>query len=245
MSDEIVKPQRVFGHINAKTSKGEPLGWLTLVRYLAPSDVSGFNVCANAGACAGFRADGTQGLSPCLYTSGRGYMQQTKDARIKKTIDAVSNRADHLERAAVEIMYAQARARMHHLRLAVRVNGTSDLPADTRHLARQFPAVQFYDYTKIQGALKHAPKNLHYTFSHDALSAPEAVCREVLATGTNVAVVFDLASFGGALPRTWFGARVVNGDLHDLRFLDPRGVVVGLSAKGDAKKTGAEFAVRA
>jgi hypothetical protein len=31
------------------------------------------------------------------------------------------------------------------------------------------------------------------------------------------------------------GHRVVNGDLHDLRLLDPKNVVVGLKAKGMAK----------
>jgi hypothetical protein len=32
------------------------------------------------------------------------------------------------------------------------------------------------------------------------------------------------------------GRRVINGDESDLRFLDPVGVVVGLKAKGKAKR---------
>jgi hypothetical protein len=49
--------------------------------------------------------------------------------------------------------------------------------------------------------------------------------------GANVAVVFK-----DKLPRTWMDRRVIDGDKHDLRFKDPRGVVVGLVAKGLGRK---------
>ena len=42
--------------------------------------------------------------------------------------------------------------------------------------------------------------------------------------------------FRNQLPKTWKGYEVVNGDESDLRFLDKRGVVVGLIEKGMAKK---------
>ena len=66
---------------------------------------------------------------------------------------------------------------------------------------------------------------------------------EVLAKRGNVAVVFD-TKVGHPLPRRYLGARVIDGDLHDLRFLDPRGVVVGLRAKGLAKADQSGFVVR-
>jgi hypothetical protein len=53
----------------------------------------------------------------------------------------------------------------------------------------------------------------------------------VLEMGGNVAVVFR-----NQLPKTWKGFEVVNGDETDLRFLDKKGVVVGLIEKGFAKK---------
>ena len=43
------------------------------------------------------------------------------------------------------------------------------------------------------------------------------------------------------LPDTWKGYEVVNGDETDLRFLDKRGVVVGLIEKGKAKKDESGF----
>ena len=42
--------------------------------------------------------------------------------------------------------------------------------------------------------------------------------------------------FSGKLPETWNGRPVIDGDLSDLRFLDSRGVIVGLKAKGSARK---------
>jgi hypothetical protein len=43
---------------------------------------------------------------------------------------------------------------------------------------------------------------------------------------------------GHELPESWRGVHVVDGDAHDLRFLDQHrfGLVVGLRAKGQAKK---------
>lgn len=224
------KAQKIFGEENAKTVKGESLGWLTLIRYLAPADESGVNVCPRAGACK----------AVCLYTAGRGAFASTKAARIAKTLDAVNNRQAHLERAVVEIRNARSRAKALGLKLAVRMNGTSDLPADARALATSFPDVQFYDYTKIPSAIQTAMRlgitNLHYTLSYDPETVPWEMCGPLVHAGVNVAVVFDLKAFGGKLPTEWRGVEVIDGDTHDLRFLDKRGVIVGLKAKGDAKR---------
>ena len=59
----------------------------------------------------------------------------------------------------------------------------------------------------------------------------DSLCDMVLQMGGNVAVVFR-----NQLPKTWKGFEVVNGDENDLRFLDKKGVVVGLIEKGLAKK---------
>jgi hypothetical protein len=54
-----------------------------------------------------------------------------------------------------------------------------------------------------------------------------------------VAVVFRRS-----LPESWHGTPVVNGDKNDLRFLDTRGVVVGLVDKGKARKDNSGFVVQ-
>jgi hypothetical protein len=56
----------------------------------------------------------------------------------------------------------------------------------------------------------------------------------------NAAVVFQ------TLPDTFLGLQVINGDEHDLRHLDPKGVIVGLLPKGrKAKRDTSGFVVRA
>lgn len=222
--------QKVFGFENAKTTKGESLGWVTAIRYLAPSTESGWNVCPNAGACR----------DVCLYTAGRGAFKATQDARIAKTLWRRSDKKGHLDAASQEIEAAERKASKVGMGLAVRVNGTSDLPGDAFFLARKHPAIQFYDYTKILGtALRDdLPKNYHVTLSFDAQTVPWGMCEHVISRGVNVAVVFD------KVPEHFKGYRVIDGDAHDLRFLDPKGVVVGLKAKGAARRDTSGFVVK-
>jgi hypothetical protein len=61
---------------------------------------------------------------------------------------------------------------------------------------------------------------------------------KAIAQGMNVAVVFD------RLPNSYKDRRVVDGDLSDLRFLDPDGVIVGLKAKGRARRDQSGFVIR-
>ena len=61
---------------------------------------------------------------------------------------------------------------------------------------------------------------------------------EVLKMGGNVAAVFR-----NSLPSQFMGFDVINGDLTDLRINDPRNVIVGLIAKGDAKKDKSGFVI--
>jgi Gene product 88 len=222
--------QPVFTFENAKTIKGESLGWVTAIRYLAPSDESGrWNVCPSAGHCA----------SVCLYTAGRGIFASTQAARIKKTVWRMTDKAGHLAAASAEILQADKRARLTGMRLAVRVNGTSDLPGDAIELAKRHPSVQFYDYTKIAATLARTlPSNYHLTLSYDAATVDWRACKPWLAKGVNVAVPFAVKP-SEDLPSMWRGVPVIDGDAHDLRFLDSsRGVVVGLRAKGAARGPG-------
>ena len=46
------------------------------------------------------------------------------------------------------------------------------------------------------------------------------------------------------LPETYLGYQVINGDQTDLRFNDDVGVIVGLKAKGKAKKDCSGFVIQ-
>ncbi len=227
----------LFNQENAKTIKGEKLGYLTLILYLAPArsaGVEGVNVCP-------FATPGCE--AACLNTAGRGVYQNVQDARIAKTHALFNNRKAFLDKCATEILNAQYRAHLLGLKLAVRMNGTSDLPFLDLEMARRFPYVQFYGYTKIppeKDARRKVP-NIHLTFSLAETVENRGAAYRALAAGHNVAVVFSTKR-DGKLPETWMGYRVIDGDQHDLRFLDKssegtdfEGYVVGLRAKGKAR----------
>lgn len=224
---------------DAKTVKGTEYGVLTAILYLAPSDESGvMNTCPHASA--GCRAS-------CLYTAGRGAFENVKKGRIGKTLFFHSNRPAFLEQARTEIAALDRKAKRKNMIPAVRLNGTSDIVweslklADGKTLLEHFPHIQFYDYTKnparaIRYAQGKLPPNYHLTFSRSEDNA-EAVA-SVIAAGVNVAIVFR-----GGLPATYLGRQVIDGDLSDIRFNDPKGCIVGLKAKGRARKNDSGFVV--
>jgi len=216
---------------NAKTIKGQPLGYLTGILYLAPATVGGPNLCAKS----------TPGCrDSCLFTAGRGIFPQVMAARIRKTQWLHSDRRGFLTQLESDISALVASAKRKKLTPCVRLNGTSDLPWLAQHMTCKFPGVQFYDYTKLPGTRRRLTPNYHLTFSRSETNDRESM-RE-LAAGTNVAVVFRVKR-GGPLPRIWRGHRVIDGDKHDLRFLDPNPVVVGLREKGRARQDTTGFVV--
>jgi len=222
---EKYKGQLLSIEADAKTKKGSKKGYLTGVMYLAPAGESGvMNTCAFASA--GCKAD-------CLFTAGRAsFIPSIITARIARTRFLHSNRPAFLTQLRKEIAALVRKATREGMTPCVRVNGTSDLFWLGKQLASEFPTIQFYDYTKNFAALSLTrPANYHLTFSRSELNETQSI--EALARGlANVAVVFD----SKRIPETWQGFPVVSGDETDLRFLDKPGCVIGLYAKGKAKK---------
>lgn len=223
---------------DAKTVKGEKYGWLTAVLYLAPADLSGTNVCPRSTP---------ECRALCLNTAGRGAFNMVQEARLRRTHLYLQDKHAFSHMLVEEIKGLNQRAHRNNMRLAVRVNGTSDLPALARSVVQGVPldwGVRFYDYTKIPWTWNHAPW-LHYTFSHSEKNSLD--CVRVLQWGINVAVVFSTKK-GQDLPKRWtllgHEFEVIDGDAHDLRFLDKhKGVIVGLRAKGSARKHTGGFVV--
>lgn len=210
---------------DSKTIKGEKKGFLTGIMYLSPADSSGItNVCVNA--TPGCKAS-------CLNTAGRGVFSAVQQGRLRKTKWMVDDRESFVLQLMIDITALEKKAKREGLIPCVRLNGTSDLPWLAHRLAKAFPHIQFYDYTKHPKPWKRTLPNYHLTFSLSETNEKEA--REALAHGINVAVVFRTKK-GQPLPAEYLGVPVIDGDLTDLRFTDPQGVVVGLYAKGRAKK---------
>lgn len=229
---------------NAKTVKGQKKGYLTGILYLAPHRESGaMNVCANASPGC---------IATCLFSAGRGAFPKVRQARVRKTLEFKRDPAIFVDSLVKEITRLCKTAAKRGLIPVVRLNGTSDLPwevikgSDGRTLMQVFPKVQFYDYTKSHERMLRFrwslswPQNYHLTFSRSECNGDKARSWAVTAS---VAVPFAVKR-GQPLPKEWGGFPVIDGDEHDLRFLDPRGVVVGLRAKGKARKDTTGFVVR-
>ena len=216
---------------NAKTVKGEKLGYKTGIMYLSPANESGvMDTCTSAS---------DECIKACLKNSGR--MPMNVAVRIDKTLLLHRDRELFLECLRYDIRKLVAQAKREGMIPAVRINGTSDLPWIARLMAEEFPDVQFYDYTKHVRPYWRTALNYHLTFSYSGHNLDAAL--DALRNGVNVAVVFDTRK-GEELPATWKGFPVVDGDEHDLRFLDHKGAVVGLRAKGKARKITSAFIVR-
>jgi hypothetical protein len=218
---------------DAKTTKGTKYGFLTGILYLAPAKLSGWEVCPS-------RSEGC--TAACLFTAGRGAYDNVKDARVSKTQLLFKNRAEFLAILDNDIRLLKIKAAKKGMVPCVRLNGTSDLGWEgiARELMQKYPDVQFYDYTKVLGRMLRFlegkfPSNYHLTFSKSESNDAEVL--QVLQNGGNVAVVFK------NMPVQYNGYTVVDGDASDLRFLDSTNVIVGLKAKGKAKKDTSGFVV--
>jgi hypothetical protein len=225
------KPTNILGYQNAKTIKGEDLGYITGILYLAPSDLSGVDLCPKA-------SDGCR--AACLFTAGRGRFKSIQDARMNKTNYWLESPLEFAEQLKKEISKAKIKADKLGLKLCIRLNGTSDIAWELKtDIIQSFPDIQFYDYTKIAARFKRKlPDNYHLTFSLSESNQSDAL--KVLALGGNVAAVFRDSN----LPDSFLGFKVVDGDSHDLRFLDAshgQGLIIGLKAKGQAKKDASGF----
>jgi hypothetical protein len=213
-----------------KTIKGMVRGVMTFALHLAPANLSGFEVCPRR----------TSGCSAaCLNTAGRGIFDSVQAARIRRTQLYFVDRAAFMAMLAADVAKAIAYAEKRGFIPAFRLNATSDIPWHRvpcnghKSIMHAFPNVQFYDYTKVAKRLlsEKLPANYHLTFSLAENNDDEA--RAVLANNGNVAVVYrDKAAVARVIDTD---PRVINGDETDLRFLDPRGAIVALYAKGKAK----------
>ena len=231
--------------INAdnKTYKGVKLGYLTGILYLAPSNISGYQICPLAKKAGCEKA--------CLYSAGRGAFNSTQKARINKTKRLFEDRIEFLNDLVYSIKTVIRKAEKKGLTPLIRLNGTSDLlwekipvtlnGIEYANVMEAFPNVQFYDYTKIPNR-KNLPSNYDLTFSYSGVKGFEKY-NKIASVNPNlsrIAVVFLKAD---NIPSIFLNREVINGDNSDVRHIDPKNSVIGLYAKGKAKKENNGFVV--
>jgi hypothetical protein len=213
--------RRLLSEANHKQQKGQ--GFLSAGLTMTPRATgrSGENLCPHA----------TRGCSrSCFAGYDRMAWPQNKLAAVARTILLASAPAVFLIMLYRDIRLLLNKAARLGAPLVVRLNVVSDVAFEGRlpGLFTEFSAVRFMDYTKDVGRVLNPdlPENYHLTFSRSEKN--EADCLRVLAAGKNVTVVFRTPPF----PAAFWGHPVIDGDGHDLRFLDPSPCVVGLKAKG-------------
>jgi len=227
---------KLLSTANPKIQKGTKMGYLSFILHLAPADLSGRETCPKRTAGC---------TAACLNTAGRGGMfrkgentNMIQKARIRKTQYFFNERDAFMLDLYKDIQKAIRFAERKGLTPVFRLNGTSDLSWEKytvgttdMNLFQLFPTVQFYDYTKVLGRKVAQYKNYHLTFSK--ADGNDSDVAEALFQGMSVVAVYD------AIP-----AGVPSADETDLRFLDPKGVMLGLKAKGRAKKDYSGFVIR-
>jgi len=254
---------RIFSTDSAKAIKAQEFGFLNAIHYLAPANLSAFNLCSHASPgcialCLGWES-GQAGM-----VANDADMNSVRLSRIAKANRFMRDRAAYLLDFVRSIDNESAKAARMGFRLCVRPNGASDIAfegirftiarnakgkaikvtlggKDAKNIMDHYPEIPFVDYTKNPKRFDRVlPANYHLTFSRSETN--EAVALQLLARGVNVAIVFS------TVPTSWNGFTVIDGDKHDLRQLDPRGAVgtvIGLLPKGrKAKKDQSGFVIR-
>lgn len=234
------------GSTNAKTSKNS---LDTFILYLAPAtqNSKGADLCP-------YRSKGC--TAACLFTAGRGKFGSVKDARINRTEYLLADSKTFLSQLALELKAINKRYLKKGQTAAIRLNGTSD--RDFIYLlkkkcgldALQLEALKFYDYTKDHHRVKRYV-NSDYVLTYSRAEDNEAQALEILKNGGIVSAVF-----ADHLPQFYKGFQVIDGDQADdlmikaakavnvlKRTRKGKGYILGLKAKGDAKKDATGFVI--
>ena len=205
-------------------------GYLSACLNLEPNfKYAGQNTCPFAGRCA----------KHCLSNCGRNRFDSAKAARVRRTKLYYDERVLFYAMLRGDLAALENRARKQGLKPTMRLNCLSDIAWEDddveggKNIFELHPGIQFYDYTKVPyRMLKPLPVNYHLTYSVSERT-PVGFVDSCLDIGVNVAIVFN-----GELPKRIEGEscsrtkrKVIDGDVNDLRFLDRKGVIVGLRYK--------------
>lgn len=218
---------------NPKTQKQSlQMGYIAASLPLAPHKVaSDKTLCPSA--------EKADCYTHCLFWTGHGGLSKAvQNSRIRKTKLFTEKRKLFMSLLISDINVLDAYAEEYGLKLAVRLNAFTDINwTGVYHYGEtvfsMFPRVQFYDYTKVPKDPEKLPANYRLTFSYSPQLAYQPLVKKAIKYDMNMTVVFNSKQ----LPEYWDGKLVIDGDKHDLRFLDPHGVIVGLREKRVTEKT--------
>ena len=210
---------------NTKMRKDEKENYLSYSLNLLPhkNTIGGktVNLCPWAGKCS----------DPCVGKGGHFGMKNgtAYHKQYMNTLLFTHERELFFTRLVQDLKQVAKIQAKKNKKVAIRLNAYSDLnfhKLSKRYLKEcifeMFLDIQFYDYTKdVKKFVENNKSNYHLTYSHDEKGK---------FFGSNTAVVFE------ELPKTYKGLPVFDGDITDLRFLDPENHIIGLKFKGSKAK---------
>jgi hypothetical protein len=245
--------------VNYKAKKNLKLKVHSWFLSLAPSDISGYNVCPMANKV-------TQGenhklksscSSVCVAHNGNGRYPVVINARIRKTKLYFEDRNTFMSLLIDDITEAIKESEKAGYIPTFRLNAYSDIMWENirfdkaglsykegkyngKNIFEIFPDITFYDYTKIANRkVDHIP-NYDLTFSYSGVKEYQPFVQQAIDNGLRIAVVFKHKD---RIPAQFLGMDCVDGDDSDIRPYDPQGVVVALYAKGKARNDTSGFVV--
>jgi hypothetical protein len=239
-------PNKLFTIGNTKTIKGMKKGVLTGILHMLPDEqVKDFledetipTVCPTA-KIAGCYKD-------CLVFSGRGNMSPVFYSRLRKTLFYLQYKNEFIKLVDKEISRLLRKAKRENLELAIRINGTSDIPVlkELKEILLKYLNVKFYDYTKNPKSIKklyslsNEIKNYHLTFSYTKELLFQPLIEKAVKYNPNVAIVFKNEEQVNYLIENKKKLKlfdkvynIINGDKTDLRYKDKNNSIVALRYK--------------
>ena len=167
----------------------------------------------------------------CIRFTGRGHMPSVIDSRQSKLDYFYSDRLGFIEQLKREIANFERLCYKSGVIPHVRLNVITDIKWESKaygQIPQSFPNVNFYDYTKIANRLNKTPDNYKLMFSYSPAGKFQSHVRLAMAANVPMSAVFY-----PAIPDTFLGAKVINGDnsdIENLKYSYPN-YIIGLKYK--------------
>ena len=201
-----------------------------------PFRISSLSLYPNDDICPGSLLADCQ--EACLRSAGYGKFDNVKNGRKKKTELWLNNPEKFLDIYIKELGNFQKLCDKQNVQAVHRANTISDIDWENHGVPQLFPRMFFYDYTKRAHRLTRTPENYHLMFSFSGVQKYQNQVKAALKTDAPISAVFN-----GPFPDEFLGREVIDGDKSDLINLYAGKKIIGLKAKGDAKKDNTGFVI--
>lgn len=226
-----------------KMIKSKPFQHLSAILNLAPAmKYKGNNTCEESGHCKAY----------CLQNTGHNRFLTAFMARERRTKLYYDDQRSFLALLRGDLVSLINKAKKENIKPTFRFNGLSDIAIeqDIPEIFQEFSDIQFIDYTKRYVRLfQEQPSNYHLCYSINERT-PKGIIKDIYnKTRFHACMVFNKdLPLNVAIDDQYF--RVIDGDISDLRYLDPFVVggypaIVGLRYKrAFSQKTGKSMKVK-